>query len=431
MKVFVDKYMFWFYVVAAFTSSFDIFLVFSIHGFNFRIAQIILLIPFLVWLINVIRRKKIEFPVGSIFLLIWSLFIIAFVGHTTFLLRNIGYAVWLIYMIVLVFAMSAQFKSKERVVLFTRWYIISFVFVACFGIFQFITAYFGINLFLVTEFWPNTQIPRVNGFSYEPSYYATYLLMGWIMTFYFLEKKSRLFSKKTLLIFLGIMTLAMILCSSRMGILMMVLWIARIVIRYLLKLLNYKFQLKVILISVSLIFLAAIVASIFMIAMSNQMFFMQGIMNSFHKRSFQFINTLVVFKQHPLYGVSLGGIAPAIGELYGLTITSQAIATKHEGMMIFAEVLAASGAVGFVFFAIYIVKLISSPFQLLKKMKDKEMKKMLMGSVWALIGILVILQFNQNILRLYLWIHIGYVSAIYAVAFRETHFLQKTESKAS
>ena len=78
----------------------------------------------------------------------------------------------------------------------------------------------------------------------------------------------------------------------------------------------------------------------------------------------------------------------------------------------FAEVLAASGAAGVVPFIIYIFVLIRQPLSLGRK-SSTATRVVLSGLTWALCMELIILQFNQNVLRAYLWFHIGALSAAY------------------
>jgi len=121
----------------------------------------------------------------------------------------------------------------------------------------------------------------------------------------------------------------------------------------------------------------------------------------------------------PLIGYSLGGISSALGELRGSPVTSLALAKQNGGMSVFAEVLAASGIVGFIPFMIYIAQIILKPLKLARIGISPEIKILLRAMAFSLLFELFILQFNQNILRPYLWLHISILSSIYAVAIKE------------
>jgi glycerol-3-phosphate acyltransferase PlsY len=106
------------------------------------------------------------------------------------------------------------------------------------------------------------------------------------------------------------------------------------------------------------------------------------------------------------------------GKLRGIDVTSLRIAKDNEGMAVFAEVLAASGIIGVIPFIVYIWRITVAPLKLAAKTRDVNLKNLLLGLGYALIIELMILQFNQNILRLYLWLHISILSATYALALR-------------
>ncbi|MDQ0903916.1 cellulose synthase/poly-beta-1,6-N-acetylglucosamine synthase-like glycosyltransferase [Paenibacillus sp. V4I7] len=82
-----------FYLVI-FTISFDVFLVINI-GFNFRAAQLCLIIPMIFYILNIFLKGTITVPLGITSLLIWTLFVIIFIPNTPLMSRNIGYGIWL------------------------------------------------------------------------------------------------------------------------------------------------------------------------------------------------------------------------------------------------------------------------------------------------------------------------------------------------
>ena len=90
------------------------------------------------------------------------------------------------------------------------------------------------------------------------------------------------------------------------------------------------------------------------------------------------------------------------------------MAKENEGQCVTAEVLAASGIFGFVAFVTYFWTLLSVPIR--RRFFDKEMGVVVKSLAWSLLFMFAILQFNQNILRLYLWFHIALLSATFAVA---------------
>jgi len=66
------------------------------------------------------------------------------------------------------------------------------------GLVQWILQFFGI-LFYLTQY---NSMHRINGFSYEPSYYASYMLIGWIIYAYLYEKGNYINIKKKVFIYI-------------------------------------------------------------------------------------------------------------------------------------------------------------------------------------------------------------------------------------
>jgi hypothetical protein len=135
------------------------------------------------------------------------------------------------------------------------------------------------------------------------------------------------------------------------------------------------------------------------------------------ERENSFEETVAVFVQHPLIGRSLGGISSAIAEYQGDTIRSFEDAKTIEGMSVFAEVLAASGVVGFIPFLCFLVVTIRDPLRL-ARIAPPFYSSLLYGLVRSLIFTWAILQFNQNVLRTYLWAHLAILATVYAATLK-------------
>lgn len=410
-----------FLILVIFTTSFDIFLVFHL-GFTFRIAQILLTMPIGYVLFQAFRRSVAIWPLGFAPLLIWTFFMAIFIPNTDFPIRSVAYFIWLVYNAIMIFVVVQLFDDYRKALTVVRWYLYSFLFVASFGIFQFISPLLGLGAPLIVQWWATGSISRVNGFSYEPSYFASYLIMGWVFTLYLLKNRSTLISRGKLFLIAAVTSLALLLSSSRAGILTMIIWLAQYPLMLIWRVARGYVNKKLFMVTVALTmafgFLAIIVS---MIGVKELQFLFAGIglfgqaAHSLESRTYRLEDTLAIFLQSPIIGYSLGGVSSAIGHYRGLEVTSLDLAKRNEGLCVFAEVLAASGIVGVIPFAIYIFKIVLSPLRLAWKASDNNLKTILAGLVYSLIIELIILQFNQNILRLYLWMHVAILSAVYSV----------------
>jgi O-antigen ligase len=349
---------------------------------------------------------------------------VAFVPHGDLVVRSAGYVFWLLFNAAVVLAAVQLFRTAPQLESVLRAYLYSFLFVALFGVVQFVMPILGLGAPLVRQWWFPGVIARVNGFSYEPSYFATYLLLGWTLAVVLLERRSSLMPRRRLLGILVAITLAMLLSSSRMGWLLMLLWCARYPALFAARMLRGRVNLRHARRGAALgVAAAALSAAIVTtVGIESLRFLGEGVgvagtsSNSVSQRSSEMADVLRVFGRSPIIGYSLGGVAPAIARLRGGSAETLAAAKESEGMNIFAEVLAASGIVGVIPFALYVALLIVAPTRRARRVRDPELRTLLVGMTAALAMELLILQFNQNILRLYLWLHISLLCALYAAA---------------
>lgn len=411
------------------TSSFDIFLSIEMFGYTFRICQLLIMILMVISIINVIKSKKIVTPLSIVFLVIWALFVLLGTFNTIIPSFNFAYHLWLIFNILILFGFTNYFEEKYDLNLILKLYLLSFIIVSIFGIVQFLLPFIGINPPLVQQWWIPGQLIRANGFSYEPSYYATYLLIGWVM-FRMLFKYNKLFieNKKSIILGLIVTTIAIILSTSRMGIIMLVLF----------ELCNFAYNFLKTLIEKNyksfFIYLLAIICSILGICLIIYMidkylidlnFLLNGTgLNSAPAHSFldRFkgaIDVFIVFTKSPLLGYGYGGVYTEVALLNNMNVFNGNIQDLGGTFCIFAEALAASGIIGFIFLIIYFILICLKPIIKSFKLKNEQEKIFLISLSISLIFEILILQFNQNILRLYLWVHMALISLFYSKLIKE------------
>ncbi|MDG6894870.1 O-antigen ligase family protein [Volucribacter amazonae] len=276
----------------------------------------------------------------------------------------------------------------------------------------------GIDFF-IQQWWIKEKLPRVNGFSYEPSYYATYLYIGWTLLLYLFFKNFELFYKYKYIFI--IITLAILLSSSRMSYVMMLSAFLYLFVNSIIKdvINNRKIKRRDLNIILFLFIGIIIISSIFIYNFDDLIFLLHdtGLFgttsHSVSMRSSDAMNTISVFLESPFIGYSLGGIAPAIAKFQGIIISTQEEAKNFEGMNIFLEMLAAGGILGFLCFILYLRKLFSSSLNIAKNLLpyNKVMADIILAIRFSLFWELVILCFNQNILRPYLWVLIAMLNA--------------------
>lgn len=393
--------------LGAFVVSGDIFFVIHIGDFTLRIF-LLLMIPIAIKGLRDLVAGSV-WPAGFGYLLIWTFFIIVFVPHTIFLSRNIFYAVWLVFSVFTVLGITAVIDTPEKFHTILLWYVYSFVFSALFGLSQFLLPLVGLKPYLVQQWWFPGILARINGFTYEPSYFATYMITGWVMIDYLRQKRVSIPHLRPAF---WTVTAALILCSSRGGWLVMLGWT---ILRSYWYLREHRLPWRNIAIASGFACCMVLLVSAWAGLETRDLNFLwRGLGIADNSGSYSSMGrwdvamqTLHLYEDHPIVGVSLGGVAPAIAAQNSITIANNNDAKANEAMCTTLEVLAASGTLGFLFFVLYFSNLIGTMF---RGAFNSPVGKAL---VWGLIALLVILQADQNILRAYLWFHIGLLSAGY------------------
>ena len=289
---------------------------------------------------------------------------------------------------------------------------------ALLGLLQFCLKMAGINFFL-TQPWLNgakfgsIKIPRLNGFTYEPSYYSTYLLPGWIFIVFLFEKGSVLLSKRKLGIYSLLVTAALFLCTSRMGWIFMALWVAfrsLVILRRILSSKISKFHFLLLVAIIVCILLAALIALV-LVRRNGINFLITGLgiggssSHSSSPRINALIGTMKVFLDSPLIGYSLGGISVEYCNMYHIPMDTGAT------MCVWMELLAASGIIGIVLFAFWFYELLFSGMSK-NKLNKISAQNELRGLFYAVIFECLILAINQNILRVYFWTLLAVFDAV-------------------
>ena len=420
-------------ILILFTSSFDIFLVVNAGG-NYRFCQIILPLLIALAIIKASRGHRIP-TLGSVGLCVWFLFQLAFIPATDFWPKSLGYCLWLSLNIGLMFAFVQLFSQDPPTLrMLMRWYLYSFAFIAAFGIFQFALPLLGLPGILIQQWWIPGTLPRINGFSYEPSYFAGYLLIGFVLVSSLKQARSTLLSSRALLGIYCLTAVAIVISSSRLGIVFLLAEVLLAALRPWLSFFSDIRRLRIVRSKVrtlipslvSVAFVLTLWGGTVIVLQDNPvllLMFLNGTgvsdtpAHSVIQRENSLEETVAVFVQHPLIGRSLGGISSAIAKNEGETIHSFEDAKTIEGMSVFAEVLAASGAIGFIPFLCFLVATIRKPLTL-ARIAPPFYSSLLRGLVRSLVFAWAILQFNQNVLRTYLWTHLAILATVYAATLR-------------
>ncbi|MFN4217653.1 MAG: hypothetical protein ACK4HQ_09670, partial [Brevinematales bacterium] len=229
------EYLVWILIGLVFvTASMDIVLVVNVSGFNVRFALLVIMLLETMWFIQIVRSRRVFLVPGWGWLVLFALLNTIFALNSSLWSRSLGYALWLWVLVFWVIGMmnmvarsswekenvKERFLGKLLVV-----YMLSFLPALVMGWLQWVVPSLGwIREGLwrtqgVLSLFGEYSLYRVNGWSYEPSYYATYLIvlppLLWVWF-----RQSRGIQKIAIALYLLLAVFMIVLSTSRMA------WIA-------------------------------------------------------------------------------------------------------------------------------------------------------------------------------------------------------------
>lgn len=407
------------FVLSLLTASFDILLNLEVNDVSIRFSLVMQIFFVFSAILAVGMSKKSSgspfiWPLAFSYLLIWGVFLVLWTPRTYHLNFSIGYSGWFLICVAVVFA-AVQYYGRDRsqAIQISRIYINIYVVVAAFGLLQFVLGILGVEL-LITQWWIAGRLPRLNGFSYEPSYYATYLITGWGMLAWLVERRVYLYSKNYTHLAFFIVSAALVLSSSRMGILIVAGYFAYYVLKNLLLIvfkarIDIRFlKLMAIGVGLAVLAIAGILATTGFKSLTFLLFGTGLGGTADHSASIrwgQFQDTIDMFVASPIVGYGLGGLWSYLAAKQSLPID------EVTGMNVTAEVLASTGILGFPFFVMFIATLIFGSFRFARNRTLES--ELLAAAGVGFILLFIILQFNQSIIRIYLWNHIAIIAVLY------------------
>jgi O-antigen ligase len=352
-----------------------------------RFVQVLLVLLFaMMFLKNTIKVTKGVIVFFGVMLLYLSINVM--VSHSP--IRSTYYLVWFVYNSVFVFVLFSSYIYVRGFEKFERLYLLAYKIVSCYVILQFILGLFGISdPFFGTNF--TLSVPRPYIWMYEPSYVATYLTPYFVYSGYnYLSNRMRNYKVDFLL-----STVALVFTTSTAG---YVVFFGFFLVMLMIHLLRLKigFVVKFCLVSCLLLFFVFIISKLFVPQLFDYFMlrlFKYGIAGSAPVRYRKWFEALEVIKQNPIWGVGIGS--------YGLYINGD---VKNVASNITLEIVAEIGIVGFAIILFGLLLLFSSC--LLSECEQMESEK-LKALIWSALFLFLILQANQNYMRLYLWLQLA------------------------
>ena len=423
------KLMHWVMAASFFTASCDLILVFKLGG-TVRFAQIMVLLAMLASIAQMIQHQAILWSKGATAMAMWCFFQGVLISQSQATAISAQLYFLLLFTVIGMFATLQLYGRSEWLQPLMKVYLQSFVFVGTFGLFQLVSPALHLGSFLVTQWIRNPELPRINGFSYEPSYFATYLIIGWITIIDLKVSNASIVKGRRWAWAIALLTAALVSSTSKTAIIFVVMeglarlapFAARITRNQFCRLqrgsLVVSLPRPAVFFRVSAIFLV----SILLLGLSTRvvdpalLLVGTGLNNtaahSVTTRRDSFNDTVEVIRQHPLIGRSLGGVAASNAALHGAKVTNVEELRLYWGFPVPVDIFAASGLLGFIPFLWFFLAITFGERQLIHKFWPDERAKWLHALIRALIFEWLCLLVDQNLLRVYFWFHVTMVVVV-------------------
>jgi len=374
-----------------------------------------------------LARKRVVFNRLVLFVLaFWIADVISLSTHSINT-KSVGYNIWCFLDFLLLTSLQTVLNSKDAIYKFISLYLKIFQFNSIVGIVQFLGSLIGLGDYLaVRTWWIDGFLARPNGFLYEASFYAAYIQMGYILSFYLylnLRRANNHISLELLKNTAILCGIAIVLSGSRLGMLSTFIASSLILLIYQSSSAHYKksrCKSRIIRL-IYLSHLCVLLTVIFVISLDSMRFLGgTGVLNSSaHSVGTRWEGVLPLwesFRGNIFLGIGLGNLSSLfINPLYSISSFSD---YKIEGTSVFLEVLAGTGLAGFTLLICFLIRICS--FKKIRSMmltscsispltdkSDFDFAQIVPALSIGLITMLFLLQFAQNILRPYLWAHIG------------------------
>ena len=405
---------------AFYTASFDLFLIVNIGG-SLRAAQIAVVALIVIALAHVLHVHTVLWPRGGVALAIFTALQGLLISRSDAPTISIELYLLLLSCVFGIFAVLQFYGRSARLFSLMRTYLHSFVFVAAFGIYQFVAPALHLGHPFITQWIAHGIIPRLNGLNYEPSYYATYLIVGWIALIDLRASRAEITAGRRWFWLLLLVSVALFLSTSKTvwilmageGVARLAPGAIRLLRRQAARLSNGSLVVPLprvrTLLAIACVAVAAavITAGVSMIVNLNIFLMGSGLNNtpahSFNTRLQGFQDTLKVAVKHPWLGISLGGVPAAVAALHGQHVTNYQDVRLWWGFPVLLDLYAAGGLIGFIPFLWFCLSITVGETRLIRSRWHDDRAKWLHALIRAFIFEWLALLADQNVLRVYLW----------------------------
>ncbi len=431
--------------LAFLTASFDVILTLEIGG-TIRFCQLMLFGVMVCAFAKVLQTRSVLWPRGGYALALWCILQGVFIAESPAPATSILLYGVLIFSVLGIAATLQLYGKSPWIGSLMKVYLYSFVFAAGFGAIQFVAPALHLGSPLIVQWIAVGLIPRINGFNYEPSYFATYLIIGWVMVVELRASRAAITASRRWFWFLILLSVILFLSTSKTAWLLM---IAEVIARLIPGVVRHIKRQTARLLQGSWVvnlprprFIAALLTIVAFLAASmivasrfvDLNIFLAGTgingtaAHSLNDRINGFASTLQVIEGHFWIGRSLGGVPATIAQLHGHQLRTLADLRAFWGFPVPLDVFAASGFWGFLPFLWFFLAITVGERKLIREHLQDDRAKWLRALIRGLVFEWLALCADQNLLRVYLWFHF---TMIVVVGYNLRYFREEPETSPS
>jgi len=411
--------------LAVFSVSFDIFLVFKIGEATVRFSNLaVLMLGIVVVFEKLLRRnfvlKYVKYPMVPL-VLFTAVSFLSVIGSEWFLKSSITAFYALFNLIFYVWLIAELVKNEKDALFLTKIYLGSFLFVAAFALVQFVLPFVGIRPPLAGAYLEFMSfVPRVNAFSYEPTNLATYLAPGLFLALFMAIKGSKLVNRWFLNVAVVVLFAAVVLSTARVGWLAAAISLVALIPPILRMIARGKIKIPAFRVCVSFFLIFLFVLPAFIYLKDDFLGLVKSAPSGVSAtcRTQGAIYVFQVFKENPILGVGVGGVGVYMNNRPQEFILEKMCANTSSiwsitTSTVAAEILASTGIIGFLIWLWLLWRIFKFAWD--KKnniLISRDWRIIMEGLLWGFVVQIIVLQFNQNFFRNYVYLHIGMIVAI-------------------
>lgn len=394
---------------------------FAFAGLNVRISQILILLVFLLYALYAFYKKewKINLSKSLVFYILFLVIGLISICFAREKVRGVMVLSFLAFMILVPFVSVFMVNTKRRLKIALYVLLASAFIFSLFGFFQFLGDMIGLSPAVTGLAARYTKevlgFPRIQSTFIEPLYFANYLLIPLLLSFFFLLKRTDPKRNFFFLVIFLVSLVALVLTISKgailsLGIIALAVGVFQVRSIFSQKNLPYLF--------IILSFIALLVWGTYSSLSA------QPDIQKYYTKAYDIVTGASVTERQEAYDVAFEafGKSPLIGigvGNFGPYFSGYPLSSPSFGWPItnnqYLEILSETGLLGLLFFLIFICSIFYYSIWAYKSTSDSFLRTVLFALNLAFLGVLIQYMTFSTLYIMHIWILIGLILSTQAI----------------